>query len=215
MISKRLKTISEMVMKNEVVFDCGSDHALLPCFLVTNGISPKVYAGDLREGPLNQAKQNIKMCKLEDRVIPVLSNGLEKMNNDVKVVTIAGMGYYTVEEILNSSDISNLKQVIIQVNRNVDKLREYISNRRYTIIDERVVYDGFYYEIVAFSPSETNMPLSDLEIKYGPVLLNKRPQEFIDYLNYRIRFLNEIYTKSHKIEVLNEVKEIEDIIKAT
>ena len=58
MISDRLATIAYMIDKNKVVFDVGSDHGLLPCFLVESGICPKVYAGDIALGPLNNAKRS-------------------------------------------------------------------------------------------------------------------------------------------------------------
>lgn len=212
MISKRLKTIADMIMKDEVVFDCGSDHALLPCFLLMNNISPKVYAGDLRMGPLRQAEYNIDRLNLTGRVIPVLSNGLEKMPEEVRVLTISGMGFHTVKEILDNGNLDNLKQIIVQVNRNVDKLRQYIDDHNYSILDERIVNDGFYYEIVAFSPLKSTYKLNYQEIKYGPILLKKCDREFLEYLFYRCRVLKEIYLKSNDSSLLEEIDEIEKII---
>ena len=93
MISDRLAAIAYMVEKNKVVFDVGSDHGLLPCFLVESQISNKVYAGDIAQGPLDSAIENINKRGLQDYIIPVLSDGLAKANDDVDVVIISGMGY--------------------------------------------------------------------------------------------------------------------------
>ncbi|MBR3227423.1 MAG: tRNA (adenine(22)-N(1))-methyltransferase TrmK, partial [Erysipelotrichaceae bacterium] len=60
MLSERLLTISKLIDRDKVVFDVGSDHALLPCFLVREGICPKAYAADNKEGPLNRAKETIR-----------------------------------------------------------------------------------------------------------------------------------------------------------
>ena len=68
MLSKRLKEIAKLVKRNKVVFDVGSDHALLPCFLVLNDICFKAYAADINEGPLNHGIENIKRYHLEDKV---------------------------------------------------------------------------------------------------------------------------------------------------
>ena len=77
MLSRRLSKVAEFIDHNKVVYDVGSDHALLPCFLVMSGISPKAYAVDNKEGPINKAKENIKRFNLEGKVIPVLSNGID------------------------------------------------------------------------------------------------------------------------------------------
>ena len=45
-LSKRLKAVADLIEKGKVVFDVGSDHALLPAFLVLQDICPKAYAGD-------------------------------------------------------------------------------------------------------------------------------------------------------------------------
>ena len=214
MLSKRLKAISEMIMKNEVVFDCGSDHALLPCFLVLNGICPKAYAGDKRQGPLKQALNNIDNYHLNGRVIPVLSDGLSKMSDDVTVVVIAGMGFYTVKDILEAGELSKLKQIVVQVNRNADKLREYLAFKHYTITDERVVKDNFYYEIIAFSPLMSDREYTRLELKYGPLLLKRRDPVFIDYLHYQLKALKNIYLQNHDADIAVKIAEIEGIIKA-
>ena len=60
MISSRLLQIAMLIDKGKVVFDVGSDHALLPCFLVENGICEKAYAADIALGPLENAKETIE-----------------------------------------------------------------------------------------------------------------------------------------------------------
>ena len=105
MISSRLLQIAMLVERNKVVFDVGSDHALLPCFLVQNNIARKVYAGEIAEGPLNHVKETVKKNNLEGKVIPVFSDGLAKAADDVDIVIIAGMGYHTIKHILDSCEV--------------------------------------------------------------------------------------------------------------
>lgn len=211
MLSKRLLEISKLIDKNEVVYDVGSDHGLLPCFLVLEGITQKAYASDNKEGPLNRAKENIKRFNLTDKVIPVLADGIEKISKDVNVITIAGMGFYTVKHILEDKDLSTYRKVIVQVNKNVKELRQFISDRGFTILEERVVYDEFYYEIVVFNILP-HKPYEALEIEYGPINLKKREQVFIDYLNFKKEGFLEIYSKNKDESLLNKIKEIEGII---
>ena len=50
-----------LIERNKVVFDVGSDHALLPSFLVENGICDKVYAGEIALGPFGiTSKRRLK-----------------------------------------------------------------------------------------------------------------------------------------------------------
>ena len=73
MLSKRLLQIANLVSKDKVVYDVGSDHGLLPCFLVLNNICPKAYAVDNKIGPLNRTKEAISKYHLEDKVVPFCS----------------------------------------------------------------------------------------------------------------------------------------------
>ena len=211
MISDRLAAIAYMIDSNKVVFDVGSDHGLLPCFLVESNISNKVYAGDIAQGPLNNAIENIEKRGLQGKVIPVLSDGLAKANDDVDVVVISGMGYHTIKHILDSCDVSKYQYILVQSNTDVELVRQYISEHMYTIEDERIIYDGFYYQIIKFS-ADMHDPYSDIEIKYGPILLKKKDHIFLNYLTDKRDKLIEINKLANKPEYEQTIKEIEDII---
>ncbi|MBQ6478323.1 MAG: SAM-dependent methyltransferase [Erysipelotrichaceae bacterium] len=211
MISARLLQIAMLVEKNKVVFDVGSDHALLPCFLVENGICSKAYAGDIAPGPLKQAKNNIEKRGLNGKVIPVLSDGLAKAPEDVDIVIMSGMGYHTIRHVLESCDIGRYQYFLLQSNTDTDLLRAYLSEKNYTIEDERVVYDGFYYEIIRFS-ADMHEPYSEKQIRYGPVLLERMDEVFIAYLEDKKRHLFVINQQAKKAEYEQIMKEIDEIL---
>ena len=211
MISDRLAAIAYMIDKNKVVFDVGSDHGLLPCFLVESNIASKVYAGDIAPGPLSRAKENIEKRGLQDKIIPVLSDGLAKASDDVDVVVISGMGYHTIKHILDSCDVSKYQYFLIQSNTDVELVRKYISDHMYTIEDERIIHEDLYYQIIKFS-ADMHDEYSDLQIKYGPILLKKRDHIFLDYLKDKHDKLCEINKKANKVEYSETIKEIEDIL---
>ena len=58
-LSKRMMCLTNMVTPGKRVADIGCDHALVSIYLVSEGISPKVLAMDIGEGPLEAAKANI------------------------------------------------------------------------------------------------------------------------------------------------------------
>lgn len=211
MISKRLLQIADLVEENKAVFDVGSDHALLPCFLVEKGICPKAYAGEIAEGPLNSGKQNIIRHGLEGKVIPVLSDGLDNAPDDVDIVIIAGMGFHTIRHILDHCNIEEFRYFLVQPNTDVELFREYISSHGYTIEDERIVHDGFYYQIIRFC-ADPHEPYTDLEIKYGPILLKRRDKVFLDYLEWRMDHLKRINEKAGKEEFTRTINEIGQIL---
>ena len=211
MISNRLLQIAMLIERNKVVFDVGSDHALLPSFLVENGICDKVYAGEIALGPLENVKQAIKRNGLEGRVIPVFSDGLSKAPDDVDIVVIAGMGFHTIKHVLESCDVSRYQYFLVQSNTDVDELRRYISEKGYTIEDERVVYDGFYYQVIRFS-ADLHEPYSEMEIKYGPILLKRRDEVFIAYLKDLLERFKKINESANKKEFEEKISEIEKIL---
>lgn len=213
MISKRLLTIAKLVDKNKVVYDVGSDHGLLPCFLLTNNICPKVYAVDNKKGPLDMAIENSKRFNVEDRLVCKLSSGIEDIEDDVNIITIAGMGFYTVKQILDGKDLSKYDKLIIQVNKDVPALREWIRENDYNILDEEIIFEDHYYEIVVFNASKSNKKLDEIEVKYGPINIKKKSSVFKDYLNFKLAKCEKVYEKSQSQAVLYEIKELNDIIR--
>ena len=188
MLSKRLLKIASLINKDDVVYDVGTDHGLLPCFLMENNLCKKVYAIDNKVGPINTCKENIAKYRLEDKVIPKLSDGIIDIDEDVTVVVIAGMGFYTLKEILDNKDLSN-KRFIIQINKNIYDFRKYISDHNYKIINEEVVFDDFFYVIIEFT-SEKGEILDFDELHFGPILMKNKSEDYINYLKFQKNVLS-------------------------
>ena len=210
-ISKRLLKIAEMIEKDKVVFDVGSDHALLPCFLVMNDITDRAYAGEISMGPYRKSVENIEKYNLSDKVIPVLSDGLENASDDVEVVVIAGMGFHTIKHILDNCDINRYDYFVVQSNNEVDKLRQYLSDNNFTIEDEEIVHDDFYYQIIRFS-GKYHEKYDDTQIRYGPILLERKDNIFTEYLEYYLEHLKKINIKANKEEYTKIIKELQELL---
>ena len=67
-INARLKKIGDLVETNSFCLDIGCDHALLDIYLVKRDKNIKTVASDIAEGPLEQAKKNIKRERLEKEI---------------------------------------------------------------------------------------------------------------------------------------------------
>lgn len=166
-LSKRLSALCAFVDEKDIVADIGCDHAQLCCALVQDKNIPKAYAYDIAHGPLQQARKNIEYYKLENKIFPVLSDGLENLVDDATCIVIAGMGFETVAHILNEGiNKLNGKKIIIQVNRDVEGLRQWISDHHYRILNERCVLDEHYYQIIVFDTTN-DISLNEFEINFG------------------------------------------------
>lgn len=214
MLSKRLHAVYKLIEEGSIISDVGTDHAKLPCFVVSSGLSSKAYAIDIKEGPLLQALKTIESQTLQDKVIPILSDGISHLPSDCNAVTICGLGWLTCEDIL-MNDIQSLYKldyVIVQLNKDYHLLRKWISDHHFTIIDEEIIYDGHYYIIIKFN-TDYHESYSDLQILLGPVLMQKRTPLFIEYLEYLLLNLKEIIVNvPNDSEVYNNMqKEIQII----
>lgn len=181
-MNKRLEAIKNLVEPNCIVADIGTDHAYIPCALIKENRAKKCYACDVIEGPLTYATKNIESNNLSSQIEVILSNGLEKVPFDTEIVIIAGMGFNTAKEILEDAmdRLYKLKHIIVQVNKDVVELREWISNHHFTIEDEVIVYDQRYYQIIAFN-THYHESYSDGHIVLGPCLMHERNQLFLEY----------------------------------
>ncbi|MBO6046846.1 MAG: SAM-dependent methyltransferase [Erysipelotrichaceae bacterium] len=171
--SKRLTAISEAIKKHctgRVLADIGTDHALLPCYLVDQGIIDLAYACDVAVGPLASSKETITSYHLEDQVIPLLGDGLAPIvDHPCDMIAICGMGGILMSKILDAHPEIQAQRYCLQANTAIDELRHYLMTHDYTIIDETMVKDGRHiYEIII--AKRGHQTLSEEDIIFGPVL---------------------------------------------
>ncbi len=100
-INQRLKMLYDMMPECARMGDVGTDHGFLPIYCIQTGKCGSAVASDLREGPLQTARNNIAAYGLEDRIETLLCSGLDGYRDrDCDVIVIAGMGGFTIRKIL-------------------------------------------------------------------------------------------------------------------
>ena len=110
-ISKRLETISNYVNDNSNIVDIGCDHGLLDIYLIQNKTNINIIASEINENALNNAKNNIKKYKLNNKIKTILSDGLDNINtNNIDTIIVAGMGAHTIVGILHKN-IKKIKNI--------------------------------------------------------------------------------------------------------
>lgn len=150
-LSKRLQTLHDMVKGPCIVADIGCDHGLLPIALIQSQTCRKAYACDINIGPLMRAKNAIHEAHLEEQIEAIQCNGIDDLNDDVTIIVIAGMGYDTITSILSSNihKLKRYKQILIQCNTHVDKLRYWLSQHGFYIDHEELIKDTHYYQMLS------------------------------------------------------------------
>ncbi len=213
-IDNRIKDIANLIPKCHSIADIGTDHAYLPIYLMQNYICEIAYACDVANGPLNVAKKNIAKYNLNNKIIPILSNGLNNVPI-VDVVIMAGMGGQLIIDILKNNS-KKYQTFILQPNNNIDTLRKYLCTNNYAIIDEVVSnVNKKYYEILVVINQKQN--LTSKEITYGPINLIKKSPNFINkwvkiLIQYCTILDNFRGSKQEYQRIIDKIDEIREIL---
>ncbi|WP_339063702.1 tRNA (adenine(22)-N(1))-methyltransferase TrmK [Tepidibacillus marianensis] len=210
-LSERLFTIASFVPKGSNMADIGSDHALLPCFLVSMQVVPFAIAGELNEGPFKSAESQVEQYGLKERISVRKGNGLEVIQEPdrIDVITIAGMGGALIANILEKGREKLLatKRLILQPNVGEEQVRWWLDRHGWQIIDETILEENEkIYEIIVAESKLTQLtdPYNDHDMsreelyrlgpilwrKKGPILLKKwmKEQAKIDYIRSQLAY---------------------------
>ena len=130
-INSRLKKIGDLVETNSFCLDVGCDHALLDIYLVKRGQNIKTVASDIAEGPLEQAKNNIKREHLENEIETRLGGGLSTYTSEINTVIISGMGGRNIIGICKN-DLKIIKKIdtfIISPNNYQSDVKKFLTKK--------------------------------------------------------------------------------------
>ena len=216
-INDRLKKIGDLVDANSFCLDIGCDHAFLDIYLVKKNKNIKAIASDIAEGPLNQARENIKREGLEDKIEVRLGNGLDTYTDEVNTIIISGMGGRNMIGIFknNMKVLKNIDTIILSPNNYQIDVKKFLVKNGFYIDDEELVKDKkFIYQIIKFKKGKRHY--SRKEYFFGPVLLQKKGALFEEYYKREklsIEILISILPKNYRYKKFitkREIKMIED-----
>ena len=143
-LTARLQTVANQVPYGASFADIGTDHAYLPVWLLLNGRIQHAIAADLREGPLNSARETAQLYGVSDQVSFRLCNGLADIEpGEVDTVAIAGMGGETIAMILESAPwTKDGKLLLLQPMTSFPDLRLWLQKNGYCIERETIAKEG-------------------------------------------------------------------------
>lgn len=186
-LSNRLKAIVQMVPKALTVADIGCDHGKVAAALMQNGMAQNIICADISASSLDKAKKLLYAEKPGCRVSFREGSGLDVLAaGEADVAVIAGMGGELIVSILDAGKDRAPDTLILSCNTAPDILRRWLCGNGYRFEDEALVYEnGHFYPVMRVKKGQCGA-LSETELEFGPVLLQKKPETLKRLVNSRI-----------------------------
>lgn len=198
MISLRLNEICNLVDKNSIVADIGTDHGIIPMMLSKNCISKKIIATDISKNSLEKLEKklilNDNITNIETRV----SDGLDCLDEfEVDTIIISGMGGILIKEILerNLNIAKSANCLILSPNNSLDVLRKFLYENNFFIEKEKDVFENQkYYQILKVKRGK-DFYKNEYEYLYGKLLIKNKSENLKLFLENEIKKYESILEK--------------------
>ena len=199
-VSRRLGAVISLVEPGNRFADVGTDHGLVPICLVQRGISPGGLAMDVKSGPLQRARANIREMGLSKQIEVRQGDGFSAMRpGEAQSGILAGMGGPLMIRILESGSeqVAFLDELILSPQSEIAKVRAYIRERNFRIEEEVMVKeDGKYYTVMKIRTDGPALPaeagFEEAEDLYGGCLLRRRDAVLAEFLAVEEEKLSQI-----------------------
>lgn len=173
-LSPRLQAVADFVSPSRCVADIGTDHALLPLYLVEQKIVARVIAVEKEAGPATVARGTVAARGLDDRIEVRVGDGLSPLRpGEAEIIVLAGLGGEKIAAILayGIETARTARQLILQPMNRAAILRHWLAENGWRITAETLVAEKRrLYQIIAAAPGKKRQ-FSWLEAELGPCLL--------------------------------------------
>ena len=194
-LTPRLKIIADSIKGFETVADIGSDHVYIPIYLANNEQIKKIIVTDINRGPIEISKKRIKSYGVEAKVRVRRGNGLEAIKpGEAEVIVIAGMGGILIRDILDQDPetAKNARLLILQPMRDSDKVRKWLFEHGFDIIDEELVRDqDKIYEVIWARAAGKAKEAKGL-LLVGDKIIEKKHPLAAEYINRKVSELEKV-----------------------
>lgn len=183
-LTPRLKAIADFV-NYRTVSDVGTDHGKIPVYLALNNKADRIIASDINQGPIGACQKNVNYYNTGDIIECRLGGGLSVLDvGEAESIIIAGMGGELILNILNAhkSIAYSAKELILQPMNGIEKLRKYLYENSFLIIDEILVSeDRRIYTIIKVCKGEMSLG-DETNLEISPILEKKGGELFKSFV---------------------------------
>jgi len=175
-LSPRLQMVADFVSPCVCAADIGTDHGYLAVYLLRKGICPFVTAADLREQPLQKARENAARFGVSENMQFFLSDGLQSIPpGAADTIIMAGMGGDLMVRILEAAPwVCDARYtLILQPQSAGQALRQYLAEHGFAIEREALAKDGHFFYTVLRAKKGSMPPLSPGQQYASPQLLRE------------------------------------------
>lgn len=189
MLGPRMTALAKQVPLGARVADIGTDHGLLPFYLVKNQIAIKVIATDISEASLQKARDLCRDENLEDIIETRLGPGLKAIDpGEVDTIIIAGMGGVLIRDILKEGDgvLKSTSKLILQPMNAQGETRKWLAQNGWALTHEVLAKEnGHIYEIMVGEPGCQKVR-DPIQYDIGFKLIENRDPLFIEFIEKKI-----------------------------
>ena len=193
-ITKRLLACADLIPPGARVADIGCDHGYLGIYLLHEKRAVSVIASDLREKPLESAKQNARQFGITNMDF-VCADGLTGIDPDsVDTIVCAGMGGDLIRMVLEASPwaLHGRHTLILQPQSSQYELRLWLAENGFTIDRETPVADcGHLYSVMRLRYIGKPVVLTPVEAYISREILESGSEDLPAFLNDTVRRLEQ------------------------
>jgi len=151
-LSKRLRALVDLIDDGASVADIGTDHGLLPVYLVQTDSVKRVVASDISSASLDAARRTADEAGVSDAITFLVAPGLDRIApTDVDTIIIAGLGGETILSILYDAPWTKHRDIklILQPQSKIDILCRFLYDSGYLFLSTKSIREkGKNYTII-------------------------------------------------------------------
>lgn len=202
-VGARLCAAAGFVRQGAVFADVGTDHAYLPLSLLSEGRISRAVCTDVREGPLQSAREHAAATPYFSKMTFLLADGAACLaDTGVTDVAICGMGGELIADIIARAPF--LKdpacRLILQPMTRHAALRRYLAREGFSVSEEAFpAEEGRRYAVLAVSYDGVPYGLSPVEEELGILTAEKLADPaFLAYVGAQRERLRRIAAGKHR-----------------
>lgn len=196
MLDERLSLAAQLYEPCALGADIGTDHALLPCHLLTHGICQEMILADISPKALRHAEESVRRYHLEARAHIRLSDGLNALTQPCGCISMMGMGGETIRAVLlDGADKLCGAVLVLSSHTEQPLVRRTLPEIGYHITQERLCQAaGRFYIFWRAEPGQAEDWTTE-EMHFGRLLWTQNASPLLlDYCRYRIKVMTDRLT---------------------